>query len=73
MVVGAVSHVPAGAGVFEASLALLLPGAGLDVLLASLLAFRGTYYLLPLVLMALGVGLYELKSRIGKRGIDGGT
>jgi phosphatidylglycerol lysyltransferase len=64
MVVGAVSHVPGGVGVFEATLAVLLPGAGIDVLLASLLAFRGTYYLLPLGTMALTVGLYEVARRM---------
>lgn len=67
MVAGAISHVPGGAGVFEASLALLLPGTGLEILLASLLAFRGTYYLLPLVLMGLAVGLYELGNRLPGR------
>jgi uncharacterized membrane protein YbhN (UPF0104 family) len=64
MVVGAVSHVPGGLGVFEATLAVLLPGAGIDVLLASLLAFRGTYYLLPLATMALAVGFYEVARRV---------
>lgn len=64
MVAGALSHVPGGLGVFEATLAVLLPGTGLDVLLASLLAFRGTYYLLPLVTMMAGVGLYEVGRKL---------
>lgn len=67
MVAGALSHVPGGIGVFEATLALLLPGASVDVLLASLLAFRGVYYLLPLLIMGGAVGFFELTQRVRAR------
>ncbi|KAB7627665.1 lysylphosphatidylglycerol synthase domain-containing protein [Alkalilimnicola sp. S0819] len=60
MLVGALSHVPGGIGVFEATLALMLPGTETHELLAAMLAFRGVYYLLPLGLAGLGVGGHEL-------------
>ncbi len=64
MVAGALSHVPGGLGVFESVLLLLLPGdAPASAVLASLLAFRGVYYLLPLLIMAVSVGGYELLLR----------
>lgn len=65
MLVGAVSHVPGGAGVFESVLLVLLPGdAPGSVVLASLLAFRGVYYLLPLLVMGSAMGAYELGNRV---------
>lgn len=68
MVAGAVSHVPGGLGVFESVLLLLLPGdAPASSVLASLLAFRGVYYLLPLLTMIVGVGGYELGLRLLRR------
>ncbi len=71
MLTGALSHVPGGIGVFEAVLLLFLPDADKGALLASLLAFRGVYYLLPLVTMASINALYE----VGKRlyGLAGGS
>ncbi|HEY6527991.1 MAG TPA: lysylphosphatidylglycerol synthase domain-containing protein [Cellvibrionaceae bacterium] len=57
---GVLSHVPGGLGVFEA---LMLLGIGKDVgpeaLTAALLVFRGLYYLLPLLLALLLIGLEE--------------
>lgn len=64
MLTGALSHVPGGIGVFEAILLLFLPGADKGELLASLLAFRGIYYLLPLVTMAAVNALYEVAKRL---------
>lgn len=64
LVAGALSHVPGGVGVFESVLLLLLPGESNNVVLASLLAFRGVYYLLPLLVMGTVVGLYELSIRL---------
>lgn len=58
MVLGIVSHVPAGLGVFEAVLIAGLPGVPPPVLLAASLAYRAVYYLLPLAVAALlGLGL----------------
>lgn len=51
--VGVVSHVPGGLGVFEAVLIAGLPQANAQDLLAAALAYRAIYYLLPLALTAL--------------------
>lgn len=61
-IVGLLSHVPGGLGVFE-SLVLLLLQDRLPVadLLGALLAYRLVYYLLPLVLAAITLGAYELR------------
>lgn len=61
---GVVSHVPGGLGVFESVLLLLLPGGTTGAVLGSLLAFRGIYYLLPLLVMAVVAGLYEVGKRL---------
>jgi len=52
-VAGLVSNVPGGLGVFETAMVLLLkPWLAGDQVLASILAYRLTYYLLPLALAA---------------------
>ncbi|MBC2772790.1 bifunctional lysylphosphatidylglycerol flippase/synthetase MprF [Rhizobium sp. AQ_MP] len=60
--IGIVSHVPAGLGVFEAvilaALSAQVPG---DALLASLVAYRAIYYVLPLVIAILVVTATELR------------
>ncbi|MFY8098802.1 MAG: lysylphosphatidylglycerol synthase domain-containing protein, partial [Allorhizobium sp.] len=60
--IGVVSHVPAGLGVFEAvilaALGSQVPG---DALLASLVAYRAIYYVLPLVIAILLVTVTELR------------
>jgi phosphatidylglycerol lysyltransferase len=60
--IGVVSHVPAGLGVFEAvilaALGSQVPG---DALLASLVAYRAIYYVLPLVIAILLVTVSELR------------
>lgn len=62
-VVGLASHVPGGLGVFEATLLLLLPGEGLHAsVLGALVAFRGIYYLLPLLVAAVVYGGLELRT-----------
>ncbi len=48
VVAGALSHVPAGLGVFEAVLLVGLPDLPREGLLAAILAYRCIYYLLPL-------------------------
>ncbi|MER2584175.1 MAG: bifunctional lysylphosphatidylglycerol flippase/synthetase MprF [Candidatus Competibacter sp.] len=61
-IAGLLSHVPGGLGVFE-SLVLLLLQNDLPAtdLLGALLAYRLIYYLLPLTLAAIALGLYELR------------
>jgi len=60
-VAGLASHVPAGLGVFEAALLLLLgPVASGAHVIGALLAYRAIYYLLPLVVGVLLLGGYEM-------------
>lgn len=79
-VAGIVSHVPAGLGVFESAILLLLPASAPDVsVLASLLVYRGVYYLLPLVSATVLLGGHELWHRLrgeppaAARGDPGGS
>lgn len=70
-IVGFISHVPGGLGVFEAVLLVVLPDrVADDALVASLLVYRAVYYLLPLLLATLMLGVYELWVR---RGVVGRT
>ncbi len=61
-IAGLLSHIPGGLGVFESVTLLLLqdrlPAADL---LGALLVYRLIYYLLPLALAAITLGLYELR------------
>jgi phosphatidylglycerol lysyltransferase len=62
--VGMISQVPAGLGVFETMMLLLLtPRLDATVVLGSLLAFRGLYYLLPLSVATLLLGASEVLRR----------
>jgi phosphatidylglycerol lysyltransferase len=63
VIAGIVSHVPGGVGVFEAVILFTLPGVPADVLLGSLLAYRGVYYLVPLVFGTLLFGTKELSAQ----------
>jgi phosphatidylglycerol lysyltransferase len=72
VVVGLVSHVPGGLGVFETAMVLLLrpylPG---DQVLASVVAYRIVYYLLPLavaVVLFAGYEVHQRSERIGRAG-----
>ena len=63
-VAGVVTHVPAGLGVLEAVFVALLAHQVAEArLLGALLAYRGLYYLLPLVLATLGYLLTEARAR----------
>ncbi len=63
-ILGVLSHVPAGLGVFETLMVVLLrpylPG---DLLLGSLLAYRFIYYLFPLIVAVVLLGGYEALRR----------
>ncbi len=62
LLAGLVSHVPGGLGVFEGIMLLLLtPEVPPPIVLGSLLAYRGIFHLLPLVLAVLAFGAYELR------------
>jgi uncharacterized membrane protein YbhN (UPF0104 family) len=68
LLAGLVSHVPGGLGVFEGIMLLFLtPEVPAPVVLGSLLAYRGIFHLLPLVIAVLAFGAYEL--RRGVRGM----
>ena len=64
VVTGVISHVPGGVGVFEAVILLTLPAVPTDALLGSLLAYRGIYYLVPLVFGTLLFGTREIAAQL---------
>jgi phosphatidylglycerol lysyltransferase len=61
--VGILSHVPGGLGVFEGTLLLLLPEAPAASVLGAMLVFRLFYNLAPLVLAAVILAVFELVAR----------
>jgi uncharacterized membrane protein YbhN (UPF0104 family) len=64
---GLISHVPGGLGVFESLIVLLLsPYLAVTDILGALLAYRLIYYLLPLALATLGLGIHE-SCRVAQR------
>lgn len=65
MTLGVLSHVPGGIGVFETVILIAVPGAPATELLASLLAFRCLYYLLPL-LVALGLLVWHEAAKLAR-------
>jgi len=67
VIVGVVSHVPAGLGVLESMLLLLLPHVPPEQLLAAVLLYRVIYEVLPLVVALLLWGAYELLADDGAR------
>jgi uncharacterized membrane protein YbhN (UPF0104 family) len=62
MLMGVVSHVPGSLGVMEAAMFIGLPEVGKEDLLASLVTFRVLYFLLPLLLATLLLGLREFRN-----------
>jgi phosphatidylglycerol lysyltransferase len=62
-IAGIASHVPGGLGVFEGALILMLPAAAPNEVLGALLVFRVFYNLLPLVLAAVVLAVFELLQR----------
>jgi glycosyltransferase 2 family protein len=64
---GVISNVPGGLGVFETvlllSLSAQIPSAEL---FGALLAYRGIYYFLPLIVAIVLLGIYELRQRFEK-------
>jgi phosphatidylglycerol lysyltransferase len=61
---GLVSQVPGGVGVFETVLLLLLSSrVGRGPMIGGMLVYRAIYYLLPLALAAVAIGVYEAIQR----------
>jgi len=63
ILVGVISHVPGGLGVFEGLMVLMLPHLPPSSILGALVVYRLIYNLLPLMLAALMLGFYELWRR----------
>jgi phosphatidylglycerol lysyltransferase len=60
--VGLASHVPAGLGVFEAVVVrCLAPHAAASQVIGALAAYRVAYYLVPLAVSLVGLGIVELR------------
>ena len=59
---GIASHAPGGLGVFEATMINGVGGSS-EQLLASLLLFRGIYYVVPFILAMALLGAYEAVRR----------
>jgi len=66
-VVGLISGVPGGAGVFETAISTLLPSVKPAPLAAAFLGYRLAYYLLPLIIASLGLLGDTLLERLGRR------
>ena len=58
---GTLSHAPGGLGVIEATMLIGLAQFEREEMLAALLTFRALYFVLPLVLASLSLGLRELR------------
>jgi uncharacterized membrane protein YbhN (UPF0104 family) len=67
VMVGVVSHVPAGLGVLESMLLLLLPHVPPEQLLAAVLLYRVIYEVIPLLIALALWGSYELIANDGAR------
>ncbi|MEH1833486.1 MAG: lysylphosphatidylglycerol synthase domain-containing protein [Nostoc sp.] len=68
MFAGVVSNVPGGLGVFETIILLILSSkVSGAAILSSLLAYRGVYYFLPLLLATGLLGLYEIRFKSGNQ------
>jgi phosphatidylglycerol lysyltransferase len=66
VVAGLVSHSPGGLGVFESIMLASFPAEARADLLAAMLCYRLTYYLLPFVLGCMALGAFEIRRRRGK-------
>lgn len=67
VVVGLISHVPGGVGVFEGSVSTLLRGIEPAGLAAAFLGYRLFFFLLPLLLAGLALGVVTARERTAAR------
>lgn len=69
VVVGLISHVPGGVGVFESSVSTLTKGLNPAALAAAFLGYRLFFFLLPLMIagVALGFDIVQERARAGAR------
>jgi uncharacterized membrane protein YbhN (UPF0104 family) len=62
-IAGLASSVPGGAGVFESAMAALLPSVEVAALAAAFLGYRLSFYILPLILAAIGLAIDAIRHR----------
>jgi uncharacterized membrane protein YbhN (UPF0104 family) len=62
-IAGLISSVPGGAGVFESTMAALLPSVEVAALAAAFLGYRLTFYILPLMIAALVLAVDAFRHR----------
>ncbi len=63
-ILGIVSQVPAGIGVFETLMILFLkPAVSADIILGALVVYRVLYYLLPLIIATILLTVQEIRQR----------
>lgn len=62
-VLGVISHVPGGVGVFEATLLLAQPQIPHSDMWAALILFRLVYYIVPFAIACMMFGAYEVRQR----------
>jgi len=67
VIVGLISHVPGGVGVFEGSLSTLLKGISPASLAAAFLGYRLFFFVIPLVLAGLALFIDTVRHRGGKK------
>lgn len=67
VVVGLISHVPGGVGVFEGSVSTLLKGMEPAGLAAAFLGYRLFFFLLPLLIAGLALAVVTVRERSGPR------
>jgi len=71
LLAGLVSHVPGGLGVFESIMLLMLtPEVSAPTVLGALLAYRGIFHLVPLVVAGLAFTLYEIRLGVRREGAE---
>jgi phosphatidylglycerol lysyltransferase len=66
VIVGIISHVPGGLGVFEAVIVYTIPEVPTEALVGSLLAYRAIYYGVPLIFGSLLFASKELAAQRGR-------
>ncbi|HYL23819.1 MAG TPA: bifunctional lysylphosphatidylglycerol flippase/synthetase MprF [Burkholderiales bacterium] len=64
LVLSTLSQVPGGLGVFETVVLLLSPNDARAPTLAALVAFRGLYFILPLLIATASLGLWHIRARL---------
>jgi uncharacterized membrane protein YbhN (UPF0104 family) len=67
VVVGLLSHVPGGVGVFEGSISTILKGLAPAALAAAFLGYRLFFFLLPLLMAGVALAADTVRERSAKK------